>query len=228
MIPKLLAFDMNGTLLDTGALNTHFQQAFGSPIVRREWFMEMIQLAMTSAITGYFEEFSLLGKAALRVVADRHSVQLSQAQEETILKKVRSLPPFPDVMHALGRLRDASVRMIVLTNSALSSAESSLSEAGVRGYFENVIWVESARVYKPAEKVYAMAAAQCGVTVSEMMMVAAHAWDTTGAIRAGCRAAFVGRPGEVLPVTAPGPELVVRDFGQLADRLLSATEKKAS
>jgi 2-haloacid dehalogenase len=227
MHPKLLAFDMNGTLLDTGALDGCFFEYLGSAAVRREWFMEMIQLAMTSAITGYFEEFSVLGKAALHVVADRHAVDLSEAQEQTILAKVRSLPAFEDVKPALGRLKDADVRMIVLTNSGLASAEASLSEAGMNSYFERVISVESVQTYKPSEKVYLTAAAECGVAASEMMMVAAHAWDTTGAMRTGCQATFVMRPGEVLPVTAPTPEMVVRDFGELADRLLIQEQKKA-
>jgi 2-haloacid dehalogenase len=31
-----------------------------------------------------------------------------------------------------------------------------------------------------------------------MLMVAAHAWDITGALSAGCKAAFVQRPGKAL------------------------------
>jgi 2-haloacid dehalogenase len=55
-----------------------------------------------------------------------------------------------------------------------------------------------------------------------VLLIAAHAWDVAGAVAAGCRAAFVARPGKVLDPLADPPELVVADLDGLADRLLAA------
>jgi 2-haloacid dehalogenase len=52
-----------------------------------------------------------------------------------------------------------------------------------------------------------------------MMMIAAHNWDTTSAIRAGCQAAFVTRPGEVLSPTDPRPQIIAADLIDLAAKL---------
>ena len=41
------------------------------------------------------------------------------------------------------------------------------------------------------------------------------------ALRAGCRAAFVARPGKVLDPLVEQPDLVVTDLDDLADRLLA-------
>jgi 2-haloacid dehalogenase len=51
-------------------------------------------------------------------------------------------------------------------------------------------------------------------------MVAAHAWDTTGAQRAGCRAAFVARSGKRLSAVDPQPDVVGPTLTDVADRLL--------
>jgi 2-haloacid dehalogenase len=40
-----IAFDVNETLLDLGALDPHFERAFGSAAVREQWFGQMLQLA---------------------------------------------------------------------------------------------------------------------------------------------------------------------------------------
>ena len=49
MSPKrVLLFDVNETLLDMAALDSHFVRLFGDARVRREWFTTMLGSASTS------------------------------------------------------------------------------------------------------------------------------------------------------------------------------------
>jgi 2-haloacid dehalogenase len=57
------------------------------------------------------------------------------------------------------------------------------------------------------------------VSVGDVMLVAAHAWDVSGALAAGTRAAFVERPGMVPSPIGVQPELVVADIDALAHEL---------
>lgn len=66
-----------------------------------------------------------------------------------------------------------------------------------------------------------MGAAELGVEVSDVRLVAAHAWDVAGALRAGCQAAFVARRGMVLDPMAPRPDIVGADLREVADALES-------
>jgi len=220
-MPAILAFDMNGTLLDTAALDPLFSDAFGRSDVRQQWFQQMIEMSMVATITGWYTNFSKLGRAALEAVAQKHGKDLPEDQLSGIIQKVRSLPAFPDVKPALHKLKDAEVRLAVLTNSPSSSAEESLSAAGIRGYFEQVLSVDMVQCFKPAAQVYRTAASRLGVSRAEMMLVAAHSWDTTGAIRAGCQAAFIRRPGEVLSSVDERPSIVINDMYELAGKILS-------
>ena len=65
-----------------------------------------------------------------------------------------------------------------------------------------------------------MAARELGVEAGQLCLVAAHAWDVAGALRAGCRAAFVARPGMVLDPLAPEPDVVGSDLAEIAERLV--------
>jgi len=60
---------------------------------------------------------------------------------------------------------------------------------------------------------------QQGLPPSELL--AAHAWDVKGALRAGCAAAFVSRPGKVLEPLAPRPDVVGADLEAVAARLIA-------
>src|SRR5206468_4586120 len=80
--------------------------------------------------------------------------------------------------------------------------------------------------YKPSAEVYRYVSKEAGVEIGGLMMVAAHAWDTTGALRAGAHAAFVRRPQQVLDPVSPKPDLEVSDMEDLAAQLLGEPKEK--
>ena len=53
-----------------------------------------------------------------------------------------------------------------------------------------------------------------------MRLVAAHAWDVTGALAAGCAAAFVARPGKVQSPLGDQPDIVGDDIAAVADLIV--------
>lgn len=57
------------------------------------------------------------------------------------------------------------------------------------------------------------------VAISECMMVAAHAWDVTGAQWAGMQTTFVKRTGKATFPLAPEPDLQVNDLREFARML---------
>jgi 2-haloacid dehalogenase len=216
----VIAFNLNGTLLDLSALDSYFLRTFGDTEARREWFIELLQSAMVATITSSFVDFPTLGKNALETLAGRRDTMLGSEEKIELLQNLRQLPAFPDVTPALERLRDAGFQLVILTNSRCRAAEEALHEAGLRDFFTRVLSAEIAQRYKPAPEVYRLAAHELGVEPASLLMVAAHSWDTTGAIRAGCEAAFVQRPEQVLDSLAPRPRIIVRDLEQFAGRII--------
>ena len=224
---RVCVFDVNETLLDLGALDPHFERAFGDAAVRRAWFAQLLQSAFVATITGAYSDFGEVGGAALEMVAERQGLDLSDEDKQEILGGMRELPPHPEVVASLDRLRDAGVRLATLTNSTQQVAEAQMTNSGLRDYFEQILSADAVGRLKPAPEPYRMAAQSLGVGVEDVRLVAAHAWDVAGALRAGCAAAFVARPGMVLDPLVERPDIVGADLREVADRILEIESGQA-
>lgn len=234
-LPAVIAFDSNETLLDLAALDPAFQAAFpggfgASPVgvvdasgtaVRRAWFRQVLELFLTATITGHYRPFDALADAALDLTAQQLGVDaVPAAGRARITAELLALPLHADVKPALARLAAAGVRVAVLTNSTEKAVQAQMATNGVTDRFERILSVDAIRRYKPAPEAYAYAARELGVEPNAMLLVAAHGWDCAGALAAGCRAAFVRRPGQALDATGPRPELDVKTLFALVDAVL--------
>jgi 2-haloacid dehalogenase len=217
---RVCVFDVNETLLDLGALDPHFERAFGDAGLRRAWFLQLLQSALVATVTDAYSDFGTIGGAALDMTAGRLGVNLSDEDKNQILGGMRELPPHPEVAESLSRLRDAGLRLATLTNSTQQVAEAQMENSGLRGYFEQVLSADTVQRLKPAPEPYRLAAECLGVEVGQIRLVAAHAWDVAGALRAGCAAAFITRPGMVLDPLVERPDVVGADLREVADRIL--------
>ena len=217
---RVCVFDVNETLLDLGALDSHFERIFGDASVRRAWFLQVLQSALVATVTGAYSDFGMIGAAALEMTAERQGLTLSDEDRHLIVGGMRELPPHPEVAENLSRLREAGIRLATLTNNTQQVAEAQLQNSGLRDYFEQALSADAVKRLKPAPEPYRMAAESLGVDVGEIRLVAAHAWDVAGALRAGCAAAFVARPGMVLDPLVERPDVVGTDLREVADRIL--------
>ena len=217
---RVCVFDVNETLLDLGALDPHFERIFGDASMRQAWFGQFLALWLTEMVTGEYKDFGTIGGGALEMVAERQGVDLSDEDKQQILGGMQELPPHPEVEENLSRLRDADIRLAALTNSTQQVADEQINNSGFRDYFEQVLSADAVQRLKPALEPYRMAAESLGVEVGQVRLVAAHAWDVVGAMRAGCAAAFVARPGMVLNPLAEPPDVVGSDLREVADQIL--------
>jgi 2-haloacid dehalogenase len=221
-MPRVCVFDVNETLLDLSALDPHFERAFGDTSARQSWFLQVLQSALLATVTDAYSDFGAIGAAALQMTAERLNVDLSDEDRQNILGGMRDLPPHPEVPESLDRLRDAGFRLAALTNSTQQVAETQLQNAGIADRFEQILSADTAKRLKPAAAPYRMAAKSLDVETSEIRLVAAHSWDVAGAMRVGCAAAFVARPGMVLDPLAEHPDMVGKDMREVAERILEA------
>ena len=223
-----MAFDVNETLLDLRALDDVFARRFGDSALRSAWFQQMLQLSFVGGLTGQYIDFTTAQHAALRMLATRVGERLTGDESEEIVANIRRLPPHTDVREGLRALRDAGFRQVTLTNSPLDVVRDQLEFAGLSDLFDDVLSADEVKELKPGPKPYRLAADRSGVEISAVRLVAAHAWDVSGALAAGAKAAFVARPGMVPSPLGRQPDLVVDDLRQLARRLLEAAPGEAN
>jgi len=220
-MPRVIVFDLIGTLLDLQAMDPHFERFFGDTAVRKEWFMQTLQLAMAAVMTDAYEDFGVQADTALEITARRYKVSLLGEEKNLILNTLSKLRSYPEVAQSLQRLRDAGLRLAVLTNSTAQVAEAQLAYADLREHFEQVISADEIHCFKPAPEAYHLAAGKLSVEPGQTRLVAAHDWDVTGALRAGCAAAFVARPGQVLNPFGPQTDVRGADLAEVAEKILA-------
>jgi 2-haloacid dehalogenase len=221
-VKRVCVFDVNETLLDLAALDPLFKRAFGDAAVRRLWFNQMLQSAFVATITDAYTTFGEAAGAALRMTEERQGVEISDDDRREILGGLRNLPPHPEVPDSLNRLRDAGFRLATLTNSTQEVAEAQIENAGLTDRFEKILSADTAKRLKPSPAPYRMAARALEIPGREMRLVAAHAWDVAGALRAGCAVAFVARqPYDPL---VERPDVVGADLAEVADGIIAAED----
>ena len=218
--PKVIVFDVNETLLDLTPVKESVGQALGGrPELAPLWFTTLLQYSLVTTLADRYTEFGDIGAACLRMIAKNHGIELSEENAEEAVAPMRSLPPHPDVIPALGRLRDADCRLFTLTNSSKAAVADQMAHAGLTGFFESSLSVEDVGKYKPHADVYRWAAGRVGADVSECLLVAAHGWDVAGAAWAGMRTAFVARPGQQQFPLGPVIDITVSSLAELPGEL---------
>ena len=219
--PEVIFFDVNETLLDLTPLVASVGEALGGrPELAPLWFTTLLQYSLVATVADRYSDFGEIGAACLRMVARNHGIELDERAAQRHLAPMRSLPPHPDVIPALERLRTAGFRLATLTNSSTAAVADQMRNAGLAGFFESSLSVEEVGLYKPHAHVYRWAARRVGVDVSGCLLVAAHGWDVAGASWAGMRTAFVARPGQQAFPPGPAIDITVPSLEGLPGALL--------
>jgi 2-haloacid dehalogenase len=204
---RIIAFDVNETLLDLRALDA----LFGDTARRKQWFGQMLQIAFVGVITERYVSFTDAQRAALALLDDA-------PDPDDVAAAMRSLPLHADVAPALDRLREAGLTLCSLTNSSLDTSTAQLGHAGIADRFEAILSADTVRRLKPAPEPYRHVADTFGAEIGDVTLVACHGWDCAGAAAAGCRTAFVRRPG-MKPWSLDG--IVGDDLGEVASLILA-------
>jgi 2-haloacid dehalogenase len=219
---RVIAFDVNETLLDLRALDAVFEDLLGDASLRAQWFAQMLQVAFVGAITDRYVDFTTAQRAALEMVTQRLGVTLEADAADRVAATMRSLPAHPEVPDALARLRAGGHQLAALSNSPQDVEQAQLAHAGLTDHFDAILSADTVHALKPRPEPYELAARTFEAPVRDVMLVAAHAWDLAGARAAGCRTAFVARPGMPRNPIDPEPDILGADLGEIADRILAA------
>jgi 2-haloacid dehalogenase len=223
---EVLVFDQYGTVVDmqkglTDAV-TPFLQAkgwTGKPDSFVTWWRRthfensMIDALCDRGHTPYRQ----IGHRAVAYVMDRCGIAYSHEEVCWLVSQIETLKPFPDVVAALGQLRDAGLRLAILSNGDRDMLKAAGPHIGFP--FDHVISVQEAGYFKPHWKTYAKAEEIIGKDRSSILFVANHAFDCIGAKSYGMRTAFIDRRRRPFGQTPHQPDLIVGDFAELAAAL---------
>jgi len=222
---RICMFDLYGTVVDMqGGLTravTPYLKAKGSAIEpgrlvtwwRRTHFENsMIDALLHRAHIPYRE----IGRISLSYTLERAGVPHTQDEVKQLVSEIERLPPFPDAVEALGRLKQR-FRLVILSNGDPDMLEAIKPRLGIT--FDGIISVAGAGSFKPHAATYRKAAEIVGARPGEILFVANHAFDCVGAKASGMRTVFIDRRKRPFGDWPYPPDLIVGDLKALADSL---------
>ncbi|HEY4956429.1 MAG TPA: haloacid dehalogenase type II [Caldimonas sp.] len=234
-MPKALAFDVFGTVVDWhGGIAREAAALAATHGIAGDWatfathWRAGYAPAMDEVRRGVMPWLNIdaLHRVILeRIVATHGLGALSGAERDHLNRAWHRLPPWPDSVPGLVRLK-RRFTITPLSNGNFSLLTEMAKHAGLP--WDCVISAELFGHYKPDPEAYLGCARLLDVAPGELMLVACHPSDLRGARASGLRTAYVRRPLECGPATPPPPfddgefDLVADDFEQLADLLEAA------
>ena len=219
MRPTACTFDCYGTLVDwEGGLGTFLYSLAlwtGDPdpppgrVMRERW--EAIQF---DVIQGDYRPYKEVLAESLRAWCEEHGYTYDDRDAEALVRSMRSWQPFPDTRPALTRVREAGVRLVIVSNTDNDILEHTLRQIEVP--FDDTVTAEDVQSYKPADPHFEEALRRIGEPPERVLHVAfGFKYDIGPAQRHGMATAWVNRHGEPKPgVETPDHEW--RDLWGLA------------
>ena len=228
---KALFFDMFGTMLDwrnsvareTRAILEPRGHSFDWHAFADAWRAEY-RPAMNEVIAGTrpFAKLDVLHRENLERILPRFGVaDLDAPSIDDLNLSWHRLDAWPEVPAAMRRLKK-KYKIAPLSNGNVSL----MVDVARRNNFafDAILGAEFARVYKMQPAVYLRSCEAFDLPPGECLMCAAHERDLAAAAKVGMRTAFIHRPnefgpGEGGPLPHEPVDLIVKDAGELADRL---------
>ena len=222
---RICMFDLYGTVVDMqGGLTravTPYLKAKGSAIEPGRlvtwWRRTHFENSMIDALLhrGHIP-YREIGRISLSYTLERAGISHTQDEVKQLVSEIERLPPFPDAVEALGRLKQR-FRLVILSNGDTDMLEAIRPRLGIA--FDRIISVAEAGSFKPHAVTYRKAAEIMGARPGEILFVANHAFDCVGAKASGMRAAFIDRRKRPFGDWPYQPDIVVGDLKALADTL---------
>ena len=231
MRSRAVSFDLDATLLDNGFIPETIS-ACCSLVARRLGVAETAVVAANAAAfsarwataEAELAVGTLTGQAMIREVwgAALASCDCDDAAllEELLAEHVRlderNARLYDDVLPAVATLRDAGIRLAVITNGASDTQRARLSSLGIVDWFDEVVISAEVGAVKPDPALFARAARGLDVDGRDLWHVGdTLATDVQGALAAGHTAVWLNRTGLARHPDEPVPHVELHSLAEL-------------
>jgi len=221
---EALAFDMYGTLIDPARMSEQLERLFpeDGQALAQMWRQRQLEFTFRLAAMERYEDFAQVTRKALDYTLEARSYTLDAAQKDALLAQYDRLEPFDDVKPGLERLKQAGHMLAVFSNGTPKMLDALVENAGLRGYFKEIISVDAVQTYKPAPRTYRHVASRLMRAIGETRLISSNPFDIVGAEAIGMQTAWINRSGAIFDPLGPRPALIVGTLTELADRLAGA------
>lgn len=159
----------------------------------RLFFAQLLRDAFALSSSGVFHPFPDIARGTLAVLLQ----SLGQEADETTLKDLlgafSELPAHTDVKPALEALKSSDCQAVLLTNGSRANTQKLVRDNALEHLVDDIVSVDGFRIWKPQTALYQQAVLKYSCAPQNALLIAAHAWDIHGALRAGLHGIWIQR-----------------------------------
>jgi len=217
MPARVFVFDAYGTLFDVHAAIARHRDAAGPEADRFSeiWRAKQLEYAWMLSAAGHYVDFWTLTERALDYAFARVP-SVDKALRATLLDAYFKLEAFPDACAALKALKANGLRTAILSNGNPRMLDGAVTAAGIGSDLDAVLSVDTIRLYKPQQAVYALVTDTFKIAPADVAFVSSNRWDVMGAAAFGFKCVWVNRANLPDEYAEFPPVKVVRDLSALA------------
>jgi phosphoglycolate phosphatase len=217
-----IAFDLDGTLLDTihdlaAATNALLAELGHGPLPK-----DTIRMLVGKGIANLLQRALALARGVPATAIDAATIADALARYHRHYDAVlgRETRPFPGMDEGLARLRAMGFPLAIITNKSARFVAPHLAHAGIAHYFTRVIGGDTLPTRKPAAGPLLHVADAFGIPPARLLMVGDSVNDVDAARAAGCPVLVLPYGyNEGVPVQNLHADGIVPTLGAVADRV---------
>jgi 2-haloacid dehalogenase len=191
--PRIIFFDVVETVFSLAPLADKLTELNLPVGMDRLFFAQLLRDAFALSASGVFHTFPDIAKGTLTVLLHSLGREVNETTLKEILGTFSQLPAHRDVKPALEKMRSSNCQAVLLTNGSRANTENLVRDNGIEHLVDDIVSVEDFKIWKPQTELYRKAALKYSCAPENALLVAAHAWDIHGAIRAGFHGIWIQR-----------------------------------
>ncbi len=197
-MPKVLAFDVYGTLIDTQGVVTKLRNVVGDKAEEfsRVWREKQLEYSFRRGLMRTYETFDVCTSQALDYTGAYLNVALTPDQKSELLAEYRYLPAFDDVKVSLVGLKTDGHSLYAFSNGTAEAVETLLMTAGIRDLFDDVVSVDDRQTFKPNPDVYEHLLNTTAASAGNTWLISSNPFDVIGGVSYGLSSAWVRRSSD--------------------------------
>jgi len=184
------------------------------------WRTRQFEYTWLRTLTGSYIDFWSITEAALVFTARLLKIELSMQARQKLMRGFLELRPWAEAPAALQALRDAGIRLVLLSNFTSAMLHTAVASAGLEALFEPHLSTDRVRAYKPDPRAYRMAVDALKLRRDEIVFAAFGGWDAAGAKTFGFPTFWVNRMSSPIEELGSAPDGTGTNLNDLASFVL--------
>lgn len=199
MTVKAVVFDAYGTLYDIQSVAAMTEQAFPGygETVTQIWRIKQLEYTWLRSLMGRYESFWTVTRDSLEYTLSCLGLKDDGAFFDRIMDKYLHLDPYADAKQTLAGLK--GYRLAILSNGNQSMLDALVRNTGLDAVLDDVISIDSRKVFKPSPAAYELIEERLGVSPADVLFVSSNGFDVAGAKSFGLGVAWIRRTGPQAP-----------------------------